>query len=142
VANFRSSENLPSPLRPWWEIDCFSQHHSRWLHIHCERHEVSCSHEQTYVLPSPSFQAFHWQVDIVLSIDGNHTFTDLVIATPTWIDLVSYVVSSHVVVMIMVTQEKEKLYHDRHLIKCIFSPYNGGFWLPTSTNGWFSSLVC
>jgi hypothetical protein len=41
------------------------------------------SHEQTYVLPLPSFQNFHWQVDIVLFIDGTHTFIDVVIATPT-----------------------------------------------------------
>jgi len=70
------------------------------------------SHEQTYVLPLPSFQTFHWQVDIVLSIDGTHTFTNVVIATPTRINLVFYVVSSRVVVMTMVTQAKEKLYHD------------------------------
>jgi hypothetical protein len=112
------------------------------------------SHEQTYVLPLPSFQTFHWQIDIVLSIDmpqivplpflidGTHTFVDVVIATPTRINLVFYVVSSHVVVMTMVTQAKEKLYHDWHSIRCISSPYNGGFWLPTSTNGWFSSLMC
>lgn len=85
------------------------------------------SHEQTRVLPSPSFQTFHRQVDIVLSIDGTHTFADVVIATFIRIDLVFYVVSSCGVVMTMATQAKERPYHDWHLTTCISSPYNGGF---------------
>ncbi len=44
------------------------------------------SHEQIHVLPLPSFQNFHWQIDIILPIDGTHTFTNVVIATFTQIN--------------------------------------------------------
>jgi hypothetical protein len=43
--------------------------------------------EQTHIL-SPPFPS-HWRVDIVLSVDGIYTLTNVVIIDPTQVDMVS-----------------------------------------------------
>jgi hypothetical protein len=49
-----------------------------------------------------------------LLIDDIHTLIDVVIANPTQADLVSWMALSHGVVVTLVAQVKEGLYHDCH----------------------------
>jgi len=80
------------------------------------------SHDQTHVLPPPSFPSFHQWVDIVLPISCTATLALVVITNPTWVDLVFRIVSSHEVAMIVAILAKEGLYHDWHLT-CAFLPF-------------------
>jgi hypothetical protein len=49
---------------------------------------VSMSDENNlHVLPSSTFNSFHWWINIVLTKDGIHTLADIVIADPTQVDL-------------------------------------------------------
>jgi len=47
--------------------------------------------EQTHIFSPPSFQSSCLRVDIVLSIDGIGTLTNVVIVDPTQVDMVSSV---------------------------------------------------
>jgi hypothetical protein len=73
-------------------------------------------HEPTHVLPSPSIKSFHWRVNIMLSIVDISILTNVIITNPTWINLVSQVVSSCEVVI----QAKEKIYHNWHWTNTFF----------------------
>jgi hypothetical protein len=44
--------------------------------------------EQPHVLLSTTFNSFHWQINIVLTKDDIRTLTNIVIANPTWMDLI------------------------------------------------------
>jgi hypothetical protein len=51
--------------------------------------------KQFHVLLPLALQSLHYQVNIVLSINGVHTLTNIVITNSIQIDLVSWVVLSH-----------------------------------------------
>jgi hypothetical protein len=76
--------------------------------------------EQTHILQPPSFQNFHQRVNIVWSIDSICTLDDVVIVDPILTNLVSHVAFFHGVVMIVVAQMKEKLYHDCYPMDMFF----------------------
>jgi hypothetical protein len=58
-------------------------------------------------------QFSHHQFDIVLLVDGVYTLTNVVIIDPIRVDLVPQVVISYGVVMIVVAEVKDYLYHDQ-----------------------------
>jgi hypothetical protein len=43
--------------------------------------------KQLHALPLTTFNSFHWRVDIVLTKDGIHTFVEVVLVNPTFVDL-------------------------------------------------------
>jgi hypothetical protein len=57
-----------------------------WFHI---------LQKQTHILPSPSPQSFHKQVNIVLSIKGIRTLVGIIITNPIQRNLVSWDAFSH-----------------------------------------------
>jgi hypothetical protein len=98
-------------LHPWWGEDCI--HDAIWdAFVSIVRDAMfHVLREQTHILWPPSFQFFHQRINIVLSIDSIRTLADVVIVDPIQTDLVSRVGFFHGVVMTMVVQVKEKLYH-------------------------------
>jgi hypothetical protein len=62
---------------------------------------------------APALKSSHNQVNIVLLIDIIHTLVNVIIANPTWIDLVSWAVFFHEVTTIIATQAKNGLYHNQ-----------------------------
>ncbi len=75
-----------------------------------EKNKVSCFVEQTHVLLSPTLQSFHWQVNIIPSVDGIHALVHVIINNLTQANLVSHVAHFCGVVAIVATQGKEGLY--------------------------------
>jgi hypothetical protein len=72
--------------------------------------------KQLHALLSTTFHSFHWWVDIMLTKDGIHTLVNVVIANPTWVDLLHQSYATKKFVTFEIIQVKEKSYHDWHPI--------------------------
>jgi hypothetical protein len=72
------------------------------------------------VFSPPALQFLHCQINIVLSIDGVHTLTNIVITNPIRVDLVSQVVLFHGIVTTVMVYAKDGLYHDQFPIDMFF----------------------
>jgi hypothetical protein len=62
------------------------------------------------------FNFAHRRVDIVLTKDGIRTLVNVVIANPTWADLLPWSCATQGFVTSNATQTKKQSYRDRHLI--------------------------
>jgi hypothetical protein len=99
-------------LHTWWGKDDLACFCARFFCGHYKRCEVSCF---VRVDPCPSPLALQFlchQINILLLVYGVCIFVD-VIANPTWVDLVSWVVLSCGVAMIIMVHVKDGLYRNR-----------------------------
>jgi hypothetical protein len=72
--------------------------------------------EQLHVFFSNTFNSSHRRVGIVFTKDGIHTLLDIVIANPTWVDLLPQSCATQGFVAFDVAQVEEWRYCDQHLI--------------------------
>jgi hypothetical protein len=70
--------------------------------------------EQSYALPSATLNSSHQQVNIVVTKDGIHTLTNVVIINPTRVDLFPWSYTTPGFTTSNASQAKEKNYHDQH----------------------------
>jgi hypothetical protein len=68
--------------------------------------------KQLYVLPSTTFNSFHWQIHIMFTKHNIHTLTNVVIIDPTWMDLFPRFFATQRFVAFDAAQAKERSYHN------------------------------
>jgi hypothetical protein len=84
---------------------------------HCTRCWLPCGTRKiTHTSPLTTFHFFHWQVDIVFTKDGIHSLTNVVIADPTWANLLRQCCTTWGFVASKTTKAKKKSYRDQHPI--------------------------
>jgi hypothetical protein len=72
--------------------------------------------KQLYALLSTTFNSFHQWIDIVLTKEGIHTLTDVVIVDPTQVDLLPWSCTIQRFTASDKIQAKENSYHNQHPI--------------------------
>jgi hypothetical protein len=104
------------------------------------RFHVSC--KQTHVLIESSLSFYYKWVGIMLSTNDIDTLANMVIANPTWTNFISHIISFHEVVVRVVIQAKEGLYHNWHLKDFFFCLARKVFdCLRLHANGFFHRCV-
>jgi len=68
--------------------------------------------EQLYAFFSTTFNSFHWQVNIVLTKNGNITLIDVVIVDPMQVDLLPQSYTTQIFTTFNAVQAKERNYHN------------------------------
>jgi hypothetical protein len=68
--------------------------------------------KQLHVFPSTTFNSSHQQIDIVLTRDGIHILTDVVITNPMCVDIFSRFCTTYRFATSNATQAKERNYYD------------------------------
>ncbi len=89
--------------------------------------------KQLHVLPSITFNSFHWWVNIVFTKDGICTLTNIVIVDPTQIDLLPWSYAIQGFVTFDATQAKERIYYNQHPIDQFLPLAIENIWLLTQT---------
>jgi hypothetical protein len=70
--------------------------------------------KQLHTLPSTTFHFSHWGIDIVLTKDGIRILANIVIADPTWMDLLCWFGATQESVVSEGVQTKERNYCNWH----------------------------
>jgi hypothetical protein len=79
----------PFTLRPWqWTQMHYDVVHNTFVAI-AQDANFHMGWKQLHTLPLTTFHFFHWRVDIVITKDGIRTLANIVIANPTWMDLLT-----------------------------------------------------
>jgi hypothetical protein len=76
--------------------------------------------KQLHAFFSSTFNSFHWRVDIVLTKNDIRILANIVIANPTWVDLLPQSCAIQRFVASNAVQAKERSYRDWHPIDQFF----------------------
>jgi hypothetical protein len=95
-----------------------------------------------HMLPSTTFHSSRRQVDIVLTKDGICTLFNIIIADPTWMDLLRWSCAIQSFVVYEVTQVKKRSYHHWHPTNH-FPPFsNWSVWMFRQTSWCVLTWLC
>jgi hypothetical protein len=71
-------------------------------------------HKQLCVIPSTTFNSFRQRINIMFTKYGIHTLADIIIADPTWANLLPWSCATWGFVVFETTQAKERSYYNQH----------------------------
>jgi len=107
----------PFTLHPWQKMHMHPWCNSWHFCCHYTRCWLPCGTKTiTHTSLLTTFHFFHWQVDIMFTKDGIRFLTNVVIANPTWADLLHQCCTTWGFVASKTTKAKKKSYHDQHPI--------------------------
>jgi hypothetical protein len=104
----------PFTLHPWqWTHMHYDVVHNTFVAI-AQDANFHMGWKQLHTLPLTTFHFSHWEVDIVITKDGIRTLANIVIANPTWMDLLTWSYTTRGFTTSKGTQTKERNYCDWH----------------------------
>jgi hypothetical protein len=104
----------PFTLRPWqWTQMHYDVVHNTFVAI-AQDVNFYMGWKQLHTLPLTTFHFSHWGVDIVITKDGIRTLANIVIANPTWMDLLTWSYTTRGFTTSKGSQTKERNYCNWH----------------------------